>query len=54
MFVNTDTTFQEDVLSLASVYTWLKQAGVLFTTDRLRAVDARANRLKEQYEDVQR
>ncbi|CAM9130489.1 unnamed protein product, partial [Hapterophycus canaliculatus] len=32
----------------------VQKAGVLFTTDRLRAVDARATRLKEQYEDVQR
>lgn len=30
------------------------QAGVLFTTDRLRSIDARATRLKAQYEDVQR
>lgn len=30
------------------------QAGVLFTTDRLRSIDARATRLKDQYEDVQR
>ncbi|CAM9615807.1 unnamed protein product, partial [Scytosiphon promiscuus] len=31
----------------------VQKAGVLFTTDSLRAVDARATRLKEQYEDVQ-
>eukprot|EP00903_Cladosiphon_okamuranus_P008571 g8222.t1 len=31
----------------------VQKAGVLFTTDRLRSVDARATRLKEQYEDVQ-
>lgn len=31
-----------------------EQAGVLFTTDKLRSIDARATRLKEQYEDVQR
>lgn len=30
------------------------QAGVLFTTDKLRSIDARATRLKEQYADVQR
>ncbi|CAM9865760.1 unnamed protein product [Ectocarpus sp. 4 AP-2014] len=31
----------------------VQKAGVLFTTDGLRSVDARATRLKEQYEDVQ-
>ncbi|CAM9431775.1 unnamed protein product, partial [Ascophyllum nodosum] len=31
----------------------VQKAGVLFTTDRLRSVDARATRLKSQYEDVQ-
>eukprot|EP00752_Nemacystus_decipiens_P008019 g7166.t1 len=31
----------------------VQKAGVLFTTDRLRSVDARATRLSDQYEDVQ-
>lgn len=32
----------------------IMQAGVLFTTERLRSIDARITRLKAQYEDVQR
>ncbi|CAM9231946.1 unnamed protein product, partial [Pylaiella littoralis] len=31
----------------------VQKAGVLFTTDKLRSIDARATRLKEQYADVQ-